>query len=287
MKYAWIREQSLFHSVRLLCDALQVSCSGFYAWRDRPLSKRSHENQSLSEHMLAVHQEMREAYGSERLWRELRDRGIACGRHRVRRLRRKCGLATKRRRRYLRTRSPYQRDVAAPRLITWPFYSQGRDAIWVTDITFIPTRQGWLYLAAVLDVYSRKIVGWAMSNKPDQALVSDALNMAIMQRKPKAGVVHHSDQGVQYTSKAYQQQLKTHGMLASMSRKGMPFDNAVVESFFSSLKHELTHHEQFNTLDEARYKIFNYIEVFYNRQRKHSSLGYRSPEQFERLQCVA
>lgn len=287
MKYAWIREQSRFHSVRLLCHALNVSCSGFYAWHDRPLSQRSHENQSLSEHMLAVHQETREAYGNERLWRELQDRGVACGRHRVRRLRRQLGLATKRRRRFMRSRGTYQRDVVPPRLITWPFYSQCRDAIWVTDITFIPTRQGWLYLAAVLDIYSRKIVGWAMSNKADQALASDALNMAITQRKPKAGVIHHSDQGVQYTSKAYQQQLKTHGMLASMSRKGMPYDNAVVESFFSSLKHELTHHEQFKTLDEARYKIFNYIEVFYNRQRKHSSLGYRSPEQFERLQCVA
>lgn len=287
MKYAWIRQQSAQHPIRLLCQALQVSCSGFYAWRDRPQSERIHANQRLSEQILAVHHATREAYGSERLWRELRDRGIACGRNRVRRLRRQNKIMTKRRRRHLRSRGTYQRAAVAPRLITWPFYSQERDAIWVTDITFIPTRQGWLYLAAVLDMYSRRIVGWAMSNKIDQALASDALTMAITRRKPKIGVIHHSDQGVQYTSKAYQQQLAGHGMLVSMSRKGMPYDNAVMESFFSSLKHELTHHEQFKTLDEARYKTFNYIEVFYNRQRKHSSLDYRSPAQFERLQCVA
>jgi putative transposase len=208
-------------------------------------------------------------------------------RHRVQRLRHQQGLITKRRRRYLRSRGTCQRDTALPRLITWPFQSHRRDAIWGVDITYIPTRQGWLYLAAVLDLYSRKLVGWAMSHKADQRLASNALAMAITQRKPKVGVIHHSDQGVQYTSKAYQQQLKDNGMLASMSRKGMPYDNAMVESFFSSLKHELTHHEQFKTLDEARYKLFNYIEVFYNRQRKHSSLGYRSPEQFEKLECVA
>jgi putative transposase len=287
VKYAWIREQSRFHSVRLLCNTLNVSCSGFYAWRDRPPSKRTHENQALSEQMLVVHQDMREAYGSQRLWRELRDRGIACVRHRVRRLRRQMGLITQRRRRYLRSRGTYQRDAVPPRLITWPFQSLRRDTMWSVDITYIPTRQGWLYLAAVLDIYSRKIVGWAMSHKADQGLASDALKMAITQRKPSVGLIHHSDQGVQYTSKAYQQQLKDKGMLASMSRKGMPYDNAMIESFFSSLKQELTHHEKFKTLDEARYKIFSYIEVFYNRQRKHSSLGYRSPEQFEKLESVA
>lgn len=190
MKYAWIRQQSTEHPVRLLCQALQVSCSGFYAWRDRPQSERVHANQRLSEQMLAVHHSMREAYGSERLWRELRERGIA------RRLRRQYKMMTKRRRRHLRSRGTYQRTAVAPRLITWPFYSQQLDAIWVTDITFIPTRQGWLYLAAVLDIYSRRIIGWVMSNKADQALASDALTMAITQRKPQAGVIHHSDQGV-------------------------------------------------------------------------------------------
>lgn len=287
MKYAWIQDQSLHHGIRTLCGALGVSSSGYYAWRERPMSKRTRANQCLSEQMRVAHQDAREAYGSERLRHELNARGIVCGRHRVQRLRRQMGLITKRRRRYLRSRGSYQRDTAPPRLITWPFQSLHRDTMWSVDITYIPTRQGWLYLAAVLDIYSRKIVGWAMSHKADQPLASDALNMAILQRKPKVGLIHHSDQGVQYTSKAYQQQLKDKGMLASMSRKGMPYDNAMIESFFSSLKQELTHHEQFKTLDEARYKIFNYIEVFYNRQRKHSSLEYRSPEQFEKLESVA
>lgn len=237
--------------------------------------------------MTALHQEMREAYGSESLCREFNDRRTACGRHRVQRLRRQHGLITKRRRRYLSLHGSYQPDAVPPRLITWPFQSHRRDAIWGVDITYIPTRQGWLYLAAVLDLYSRELVGWAMSHKADQRLASNALAMAITQRKPKADVIHHSDQGLQYTSKVYRQQLKDNGMLASMSRKGMPCDNATVESFFNMLKHELTQHEQLKMRGEARSKIFNDIEVFYNRQRKHGSLGYCSPEQFEKLESVA
>jgi putative transposase len=152
----------------------------------------------------------------------------------------------------------------------------------VADITYVPTQQGWLYLAAVLDIYSRRVVGWAMSDRPEQALARDALAMALERRRPRSGAVHHSDRGSQYTSKAYQQQLADAGLIASMSRKGMPYDNAVMESFFSSLKQELTHHERFKDRDAARAHIFEYIESFYNRQRLHSSLGYRSPEAFER-----
>ena len=287
MKYAWMRSQQTTYSVRAMCRVLQVSHSGFYAWRDRPLSERAHANVALSQQIVQLHQATREAYGSERLWRALQAQGFVCGRHRVRRLRRLHHILTKRRRRQLRGRSSYQREVVASRLITWPFQAAKQDVVWVTDITFIPTQQGWLYLAVIVDVYSRKVIGWAMSSQPNQMLVSKALEMAIAQRKPKNGTIHHSDQGVQYTSKVYRQQLEDNGLRMSMSRKGMPYDNAVAESFFSSLKNELTHHERFKTLDEARYKIFGYIEVFYNRQRQHSSLGYHSPEQFERLQCVA
>ena len=190
---------------------------------------------------------------------------------------------SKRRRRYLHARSTYQRVPAAPNRLKWPFVSSGPDRVWVVDITYIPTRQGWLYLAAVLDMHTRRLIGWAMGDRPDQALASAALDMALAQRKPKEGAIHHSDQGVQYTSKAYQQQLMAAGLIASMSRKGMPYDNAVMESFFSSLKQELTHHERFADRDEARSKVFDYIEVFYNRQRLHSSLGYHSPEQFEKM----
>ncbi len=161
------------------------------------------------------------------------------------------------------------------------------DCVWVTDITYVPTRQGWLYLAAVLDMHTRAIVGWAMSDRIDQALASAALEMALVRRKPKRGTIHHSDQGAQYTSRAYQQQLREAGLIASMSRKGMPYDNAVMESFFSSLKQELTHRERFGDREQARAKIFDYIEVFYNRQRLHSGLDYRSPADFEKTAVLS
>ncbi|WP_413786043.1 IS3 family transposase (plasmid) [Agrobacterium sp. rho-13.3] len=183
----------------------------------------------------------------------------------------------------MRTRATYQRVPPAPNLLAWPFSSPKPDAVWVADITFVPTRAGWLHLAAVLDMHTRQIVGWAMGERPDQKLASAALRMALDRRGPASGAIHHSDQGSQYTSGAYQAELKAAGLQPSMSRKGMPYDNAVMESFFSSLKQELTHHERFADLDEARGKLFDYIEIFYNRQRLHSSLGYRTPVEQERL----
>lgn len=287
MKYAWIAQQNADHSVSALCRAVGVSSSGFYDWRSREPSDRAIENARLALTIECVHREFREAYGTERLWRELRDRGEQCGRHRVARLRRRHGVITKRRRRYLRARAPYQFDPIAPNRLHWPFHSAAPNRIWVTDITYVPTRQGWLYLAVVLDLFARRAVGWAMSIRQDQTLASAALLMAIEQRRPPRGLIHHSDRGSLYTSKAYRQMLDRHGITASMSRVGMPYDNAVAESFFSSLKNELTHHELFATIDEARHKLFDYIEVFYNRQRKHQALGYRSPVQFERLMKVA
>lgn len=287
MKYAWIAQQTSEHSVRALCRALGVSSSGFYDWRRRAPSNRAIENARLALTILCVHREFREAYGTERLWRELRDRGEHCGRHRVARLRRRHGVTTKRRRRYLRARAPYQFEPPAPNLLRWPFHSPAPDRTWVTDITYVPTRQGWLYLAVILDLFARRVIGWAMSNRQDQELASSALMMAIEQRRPPRGLIHHSDRGSLYTSKAYRKTLESHGITASMSRVGMPYDNAAAESFFSSLKNELTHHEQFATIDEARRKLFDYIEVFYNRQRKHQALGYRSPVEFERLMKVA
>jgi len=287
VKYAWIARQSSDHSVSALCRALAVSSSGFYDWRARAPSTRAVENARLVQTIACVHHEFREAYGTQRLWRELRDRGERCGRHRVARLRRRHGITTKRRRRYLRARAPCQFDPPAPNLLRWPFYSAAPDRIWVTDITYVPTRQGWLYLAVVLDLFARRVIGWAMSTRQDQSLASSALTMAINARRPPPGLIHHSDRGSLYTSKAYRHALEKHGIKASMSRVGMPYDNAVAESFFSSLKNELTHHEQFATIDEARRKLFDYIEVFYNRQRKHQALGYRSPIEFERLMKVA
>lgn len=285
MKYAWIEGMS-GHSVRTMCRALRVSPSGYYAWRTRKPSARRLANEQLIARMEALHRENQEAYGSERLWRALKQEGEHCGRHRVRRLRCEQGIRSRRRLRYLRTKSPYQRVPTAPNRLGWPFASPEPDHVWVADITFIPTRQGWVYLAAVLDLCSRRIVGWAMSDRADQALASDALAMALGRRCPAKGAIHHSDQGSQYTSKLYQQQLQDAGLTASMSRKGMPYDNAVMESFFASLKHELTHHQSFPDRDSARTQIFQYIEIFYNRKRLHSSLGYQSPDSFERTLTV-
>jgi putative transposase len=287
VKYAWITQQASDHSLSALCRALGVSSSGFYHWRSRAPSTRAIENARLALTIQCVHREYREAYGTERLWRELRDRGEQCGRHRVARLRRRHGVVTKRRHRCLRARAPYQFEPPAPNRLRWPFHSPAPNRIWVTDITYVPTRQGWLYLAVVLDLFARRVIGWAMSTRQDQELASSALMMAIDGRRPPVGLIHHSDRGSLYTSKVYRKTLERHGITASMSRVGMPYDNAAAESFFSSLKNELTHHEQFATIDEARHKLFDYIEVFYNRQHKHQSLGYRSPVEFERLRIVA
>lgn len=286
MKYAWIRSQCPTYAARTLCRTLQVSTSGYYAWRGRTPSARCQENARLGQRIAQLHVEHREAYGTLRMWQALRQQGERCGRHRVQRLRQANAIQSKRRRRYVHARSRYQRVPAAPNLLSWPFASPAPDRVWVADITFVPTRQGWLYLAAVLDVHTRRLVGWAMGERADQALASAALEMALTQRKPKHGAIHHSDRGVQYTCKAYQEQLQRSGLVPSMSRKGMPYDNAVMESFFSSLKHELTHHERFNSRDEARSRIFDYIELFYNRKRLHSTLGYRSPAQSEKMAIV-
>lgn len=281
MKYAWIVTQTASHSVRALCRALEVSPSGLYAWRDRPPSARAREDERLATMIVQLHHEFREAYGTERLWRELRDRGERCGRHRVARLRRRHAITTKRRRRFLRARAPYQLTAPAPNRLSWPFASSRPNRVWAGDMTQIPTRRGWLYLAVILDLYSRRVIGWAMAERQQQELTTAALCMAIARRNPAPGLIHHSDRGSQYTSQAYRDQLTRNGFLASMSRVGMPYDNAVVESFFSSLKNELTHHERFADVDQARSKLFDYIEIFYNRQRKHQALSYRSPEQFE------
>ena len=263
-----------------MCRTLAVSTSGYYAWCNRKPSTRAQDDACLVQRIQHLHRVAREAYGTERMWQSLRQHGESCGRHRVQRLRSMHAIQTKRRRRYLRTRSPYQRVAAAPNLLAWPFASTNSDRIWVADITYVPTRQGWLYLAAVLDMHSRRIVGWAMSNRADQALASDALDMALTRRNPMKGVIHHSDRGVQYTCKAYQQQLQNAGLVASMSRKGMPYDNAVMESFFSTVKSELA--DRFASFGEAKMELFDYIEVFYNQQRRHSTIGRISPAAFER-----
>jgi transposase InsO family protein len=287
VKYAFVDTHRTGWDVERLCAALGVSRSGYYAWRACPESRRTRENQALLTRIRAVHTEAREAYGAVKTWRVLRAQGVACGRHRVARLRRAHGIEARRRRRFRLAYKARNSAPAAPNLVDRQFHASAPNRIWAGDITFIPTRQGWLYLAVVLDLYSRRIVGWAMSARPDSQLVLDALTMALTHRRPAPGLIHHSDQGIQYSSGVYQARLKTSGLVPSMSRKGNCYDNAVVESFFSSLKNEGTDHETFPDRDHARAALFAYIEVFYNRQRVHATLDYQSPEQYERRRACA
>jgi len=276
-----------FH-VSTMCAALGVSRSGYYEWRARTPSRRAEEDNRLLRLIREVHQESRENYGDYKTWRALRDRGETCGRHRVTRLRRLDGLVAKRVRRFRQTyvaRSNH--EPVAPNLLNRNFTATRPNQVWVTDITFVPTRRGWLYVAAVVDLFARRIVGWAMSQRIDQQLVLDALHMAVKRRRPEPGLIIHSDQGQQYVGAVYRARLKHYGIVQSMSRKGNCLDNAVAESFFSNLKNELVHHAVFEDRDAARTAIFEYMEVFYNRLRLHQSLGFTTPVDFEMMAELA
>jgi len=270
-----------------MCKVLRVSRSGYYDWRSRKPSRRAKENAVLRNELVRIHQQSRETYGGRKLWQELLARGYRCGRHRAERLRRDCGLESRRRKRFKRAYEAKKTAPPAPNLLEQRFVADAPDQVWVGDITFVPTRNGWLYLAVLLDLFSRKIIGWSMSSSPSADLVMNALEMAVQRRRPKAGLIHHTDQGSQYTSTRYQERLMELRAIASMSRKGNCYDNAVAESFFSSLKAELIHHRNYRNSDEARSEIFEFIEVFYNRQRLHQSLDYRTPVQYETMMAVA
>lgn len=286
MKYAFISQQPT-KRVSRWCQVLGVSRSGYYAWLRRPEPPRTQEDRLLLERIEDVHHRSRQAYGTRRVWKQLATEGVDCGRERVARLRRQHGILTRRRRRFrMTTHSRHQRWIA-PNLVQRQFHVEMPDRVWVGDVTFIATREGWLYLAVMLDLYSRKIVGWSMSNRNDVSLVRDALQMAIMQRCPAPGLVHHTDRGRLYAADEYRALLDRHAMVPSMSRKKDCWDNAVAESFFATLKHELTWGKSFRTRDQARQEIFEYIEVFYNRIRLHQTLGYRSPVAFESMTAVA
>ena len=267
--------------VTRLCAVLAISRSGFYAWQRRPASARAQANQRLLDRMRIVHQQTREAYGARKMWHALVREGLACGRHRVARLRRLAGIVALRRRRYVRTIQARHAVPAIPNRLAQRFAVPAKNRVWAGDLTFIPTRAGWLYVAVLLDLYSRRVVGWAMSEGQSPTVVIEAWLMAWRQRRPAPGLLHHSDQGKQYTASLYQTLLARRGVIPSLSRKGTCYDNAPVESFFSTLKNELVRHRQFQDQAEARHAIFEYIEGFYNRQRLHQTLGYRSPEEFE------
>jgi putative transposase len=287
VKYAFMRAHQDQFKVSRMCRALEASRSGYYDWRNGKESTRSEKNRTVLVEIRKVHEENREAYGAVKTWRELKAQGIECGRHRVARLRRQAGIEARRKRRFRITTQSRAGVVAAENKLNQRFEVGAGDRAWVGDITFIATGSGWLYLAVLLDLYSRRVVGWAMSERIDQQLVLAALNMALEQCLPQTGLIHHTDQGRQYSSSAYVEILKKHGIVQSMSRKGNCYDNAVAESFFSSLKNELIHHCSFKTREQARTAVFEYIEVFYNRQRRHQSLDYVSPVDYERSMAVA
>jgi transposase InsO family protein len=272
------------YPIRSLCRHLEVSPSGYYAWQKRRASPgpRALENQTLAQEIDQIHAQSRQTYGSPRVVQELRKRGRRHGRNRIARLMKHEGLCGRQPRRYRvqTTDSHHDQPIAPNRLAQAP-KATAPNQLWVADITFIPTQQGWLYLAAILDLYSRRIVGWAMSEHIDTALVLSALGMALCHRHPPAKLLLHSDRGVQYASGEYRQALAQAGLLPSMSRRANCYDNATMESFWSTLKLELVYRRTFATRTQARSEIFDYIEIFYNRQRAHSALDYHSPLDFE------
>ena len=287
MKYAFIRAHEPQHGVRPLCEVLNVSRSGFYHWCTRPLSARAVADAQLLEQIQGVHERSRQAYGALKTWRELNARGIACGKHRVARLRKLQGIEARRKRRFRITVEHHHTAPAAPDLVCRQFTTVAANRIWVGDMTYIRTREGWLHLAMLLDLYSRRIVGWAMGARADLTLALGALKMAVLHRQPEPGLIHHTDQGPLYSARAYRDALRAHGVRPSMGGKRSAYDNACAESFFSSLKNELVHHCDFASHEQARAAIFDYIECFYNRQRLHATLGYQAPASFERLRGVS
>jgi transposase InsO family protein len=274
------------HRITTMCRVLQVSRSGYYSWRTRPACARSRENHQLLARIKTIHVRSREAYGIVKTQRALEEDGIHCGHNRIARLRQVNGIVAKRVRRFRLARAARHQVPAAPNLLERNFLIDQPDRVWVGDITFIPTREGWLYLAVLLDIYSRRIVGWAMSDRQNRQLAIDALVMAIERRHPKPGMLHHTDQGLLYATPDYRAILKAHHMIASMSKKGDCYDNAVAESFFSGLKNELTWDQDFRTRVEARSAIFEWIEMFYNRERLHETLDYVSPVRYEEQTVV-
>ncbi len=277
MRYAFIEQNRGSYPVQGLCAALQVSDSGFARWQRGEGPQRWLSDRQLLAHIREVHEETKAAYGSPRIYQELKGRGIPVSQGRVERLMRENGLRGRHKRRFKATTDSKHSLPVAPNRLDQNFETERPDQVWTADITYIATGEGWLYLAIVLDLYTRQIVGWAMRERMTKELVIDALRMAWFRRRPLPGLIHHSDRGSQYCSHEFQKQLADYGMLASMSRKGNCWDNAPSESFFNSLKNERVHGSRYETRDEARADLFDYVEVFYNRSRRHSALGGQSP----------
>lgn len=285
MTFRLIEAEKAQHPVSLLCSVLGVTRAGYYAWRRRGRSQRAVGDERLAQLIGRVFVESLETYGAPRVHAELREtHGILVGRKRVARLMRQQGLeGVSRRGKRRHTTIPDPTAAPAPDLVGRRFQAERPNQLWLADITYLPTREGWLFLAVVLDVYSRRIVGWSMRDDLKTELVVDALGMAVTRRKPPAGVVHHSDRGSQYTSLAFGATLRDSGLVASMGRRGDAYDNAACESVISTIKNELIKRRTWTSRDQARLAVFSYIETFYNPRRRHSALGYRSPIEYENM----
>jgi len=281
VKYAWIDEQRRRYPLDDLCRMLDVSESGYRAWKrgGKPGKKRLTDAQMLAL-IRAIHTELKGAYGSPRMVKELRSRGFSASKTRVERLMRENGIKARHKRRYKVTTDSKHSLPVAPNLLERDFTPEAPNRVWTSDITYLWTGEGWLYLAIVLDLFNREVVGWSLKPRMTADIVTDALTMAWFRRKPDAGLIHHSDRGSQYASHAFRAKLREYGMVCSMSRKGNCWDNAPTESWFNSFKNERVYGERFETRDEVKATAFEYIEVFYNRKRLHSTLGYKSPAQF-------
>lgn len=280
MKYAFIQEVSRDHSVTTLCRLLRVSRSGYYDWLRNRLLRQS-KDLVLLEKIRLVHERHRGNSGALKTWEVLQLGGVLCGKHRVVRIRREHGIVAKRRRRFIATTLSRSSDRHDPNLLGRSFDQSEPNRVWVGDVTYIPARRGLIYLAVLIDLYSRLVVGWSLSNRNDVVLVVQALKMANHWRRPKPGLIHHTDRGVPYASRTYKNQLKSMGMVPSMSAKGDCWDNAVAESFFATLEFELLDQTPMADLTSAKREVGEFIELFYNRQRAHQTLGYRTPSEME------
>ena len=281
MRFGFIQTEKATYPVRVLCRTLRVSTSGFYAWCRRGLSLRAKKDVALKVEIRAAHAASLKTYGSPRIHEDLKTNGQNVGRKRVARLMQEEGIEGQRKRRFRTTTDSRHSHALAANQLNRNFTASAPNKVWVTDITYIWTREGWMYLAAILDLFSRRVVGWSMDSRIDQTLALDALGMALRTRRPEPGLLHHSDRGVQYAAGDYQTQLRENGIVCSMSRKGDCWDNAVAESFFSTLKAELVQRTDYVTRSQAKASVFEYIEAFYNTRRRHSALGYVSPVQHE------
>lgn len=283
MRFTFIQTHARIFHITTMCRVLEVSKAGYYAWRARPLCERVKEDLRLRDRIRQIHQQVKQRYGSPRVYQELRALGIPCGENRVARLMRQDGIRAKSARRYRVTTQSAHAQPVAPNALGRQFAvtpTSRPNRVWAADLTYVPTGEGWLYLAVILDLASRRVVGWSLGSRLDQELALSALRMALRHRRARGGL-HHSDRGVQYASAAYRAVLSTAAFTSSMSRRGDCWDNAVVESFFATLTKELLNDGVFTTRATASRAIFEFIEIWYNRTRRHSTLGYLSPLQFE------